>query len=35
MARKKPDVWGCGHPMPIALGALRGPREGRQEKIGA
>ena len=19
MARKKPDVWGCGHPMPIEV----------------
>ena len=19
MARKKPDVWGCGHPMPIEI----------------
>jgi hypothetical protein len=29
MARKKPDVWGCGHPMPIEVVLLGEGRRAR------
>ena len=29
MARKKPDVWGCGHPLPIEVVPLGDGRRAR------